>query len=107
MTHVVGSINGEDYVLTLPVNPNQWNHVVLTFDGSMIRFYCNYDSADAVNNPNKYAEEVFTGRINENPEKLLFGYLFSGLIDEIGIFDHAITQDEIFYHQTCIGCYEV
>jgi hypothetical protein len=107
MTHLVGSINGEDHVLTLPINSNDWNHVVLTFDGTIIRLYSNFGTIDDQNNPNKYTEEEFIGRINENPEKLLFGYLFSGLIDEIGIFDHAITPDEILYHQSCIGCYEV
>ena len=46
-------------------------------------------------------------KINEKPDKLLFGYRYSGLIDEIGIFDYALSPFDINLHQQCRGCYEV
>jgi hypothetical protein len=104
-TALYGSINGPGQMLELPINANAWNHVVLTYDKTTIRLYSNFDG---VRTPGvDYAEMPYNQSINENDKDLLFGYMFSGLIDEIGIFDHAITEAEILDHQTCIGCYEV
>ncbi|MCK5031860.1 MAG: hypothetical protein KAR64_10370 [Thermoplasmatales archaeon] len=43
---------------------------------------------------------VYTGSIDIPPTNLLFGNIFYGYIDEIAIFDRALTYDEFnFHHQ--------
>jgi len=105
VTKVFGTVNGL-YTLELPIIANEWNHVVLTYDGVKIRLYCNYNIS--VGHSQNYSEMPYAGEINENPARLLFGYRYCGLIDEIAIFNRAIPESEIDWHQNdCIGCYEV
>ena len=76
---------------------NVWTHVVLTRDNSSktIRFYIN----GVANTQYTYTTEPDSS----NSEKLIFGYCdgcinpsrFSGKLDEIKIYDIAMTQDEI------------
>ena len=104
-TRVYASINGLDQMISLPITPNSWNHVVLTYDKRMIRLYCNFDGDKTPGID--YANKTYDQDINTSNKNLYFGYYFCGFIDEIGIFDHALEDGEITGHKTCIGCYEV
>ncbi len=73
------------------VTLSQWNHIVLTYDGSMVRAYVNGV---------KVGEEVQTGAIKNDNTPLLVGnynsnYPFFGTIDEIKFYKRVLTDEEI------------
>ena len=73
-----------------------WSHVAATFDGANIRIYVNgVEKAAAPGEgdilPNKRVPLIignYIGRKN--------AYAFDGLLDDIKIFDHALSEDAIF-----------
>jgi hypothetical protein len=78
---------------TTGIASNEWNHVALTYDGSVIRLYIN----------NKYSSTNISYPYNQKinfteHEHLYFGYLFFGYLDEIAIYDRALSETEIKYH---------
>ncbi len=71
--------------------PGVWQHVAIVFDGTELRFYKN-------GNESYYGNNVPTGEtvaplcIGRNPA---FGEHFGGLIDEVEIYDRALSANEI------------
>ena len=92
MHYVYGSINGPDQMVTVPINNQTWNHIAITYDQSRIALYCSN-----VNGTQK-ATYTFHELIHVGESHLLFGNLFSGYIDEIAIYDQALSDDEILAH---------
>lgn len=81
------------YTSTKVANLNQWNHVVLTYNGREIRLY--HNGVDT-NEP-----KPFSGDINV-PNNILYigtytgtSEFFNGLIDEARIYNRALTAQEI------------
>jgi hypothetical protein len=72
---------------------NEWNHVALTYDGSIIKLYIN-NYLNSINISYPYNKEI---NFTENDD-LYFGYLFHGCLDEIAIYDRALSEAEIKYH---------
>jgi concanavalin A-like lectin/glucanase superfamily protein len=80
------------------VQKNQWYTIAYTYDGSTAKFFVN--GALAYSIPNTHAitftpnsNDLFIGK-HENP---LFQYYFNGVIDEVRIYNRAITNQEIGY----------
>lgn len=79
--------------LIAQLNTNQWNYLVFTKDGSLVKLYLNgaYVSQIGVTGDIVYAVDhpIFIG----------FGYssarLFNGLIDDVRIYNRALTASEI------------
>jgi hypothetical protein len=80
---------------TLFVPPiGQWTHIALTYDGSMIKLYANGALV---------GQESKTGNINGDDVPFDIGGRaidngtgkFNGLIDEVEVFDRALSQKEI------------
>jgi hypothetical protein len=74
--------------------PNTWYHVAATADGTTKSIYLNAqlltnNPAPAPYTPNSNPVEV--GRASNFGS----GYFFNGLIDEISIYNRALTQDEL------------
>jgi glucose/arabinose dehydrogenase/chitodextrinase len=74
-------------------NPvNAWTHVALTYDGAMLQLYVNGVLASNV---------VQTGNIQTNSNPLSiggngpFGEFFQGVIDEVRVYNRALSQAEI------------
>jgi hypothetical protein len=74
-------------------NPvDAWTHLALTYDGAMLRLYVNGALA---------AGENITGAIQTNSNALRiggnfpYGEFFQGLIDEVRVYNRALTQAEI------------
>lgn len=77
----------------ISVNDGKWHHVVGLFDGSRACLYVDgqLDASLATRVPiqtNDY--DVFIGENAERP-----GRYWNGLIDEVLIFDHALSEEEI------------
>ncbi|MGH7243293.1 MAG: LamG-like jellyroll fold domain-containing protein [Phycisphaerales bacterium] len=73
-------------------NPNQWYFVVGTYDGAAVRFYANGELIDqhaASGSLADYGKPVQFGKFNN------LEYYLPATIDEIRIFDRALSADEI------------
>jgi hypothetical protein len=77
---------------------NEWNHIAITFDRGHLRGYYNgqkmYDSVTVVEYANlgEYnTDDIFIGRYWKD----VAGYRYFGALDEIKIYDRALTLAEI------------
>ncbi len=72
---------------------DQWQHIALTRDGLTIKIYINGE--EMVNSLDKASANA----VMEDPLQFgdwqFSGYSFSGLIDEIGLFDETLSQSDI------------
>jgi hypothetical protein len=81
--------------LTSPPQASRFTHVVSTFDGSTARIFFDGALANAQSLPGK--------NLIDNPYTFLIGSeqgtgFFSGTIDEVAVYDHALTIDRIQAH---------
>ncbi|MFT5375286.1 MAG: hypothetical protein ACI906_002110 [Candidatus Latescibacterota bacterium] len=71
----------------------QWQHVALTRDGSTIKAYINGEEVSS------HTDLRAANPVMEDPLQFadwtVPGYSFNGLIDEIGLFDTALSQSDI------------
>jgi chitodextrinase len=89
-----GTLGGGVHYTNGPTaNPvNAWTHVALTYDGSMLRLYVGGTQA---------ATRAATGAIQTSTNPLWiggnspYGEYFQGLIDEVRVYNRALTQAEI------------
>jgi hypothetical protein len=81
------------YGVWIPTNasPNQWQHVAVVFDRDHIEFYKN-GVRFQLNTTLGSQATSFKLQIGRNPG---FGECFQGLIDEVAIYDRALSPDEI------------
>jgi len=83
---------------------NNWNHIALTYDGLDMCLYINNDQ-NSVNISYQYPYN--NNKINFTEyDNLYFGYLFYGSLDEIAIFDRALSPQEIYNHYSTPGYFE-
>lgn len=83
---------------TTPVDDDQWHHVAATYDQNSLKVYVDGELEGEISSPDK--------KIETNEEPLLFGhaggtgdYRYTGLMDEIAVYNIALTGDEI---RTCM-----
>lgn len=77
---------------------NTWHHFALTYDGMSICLYMNGIKVDETSYQYR--------RIKLTKEDLYFGRYYSGFIDEIAIYDRALTQEQIVNHFMNPGIFE-
>ncbi len=87
---MMGPEGSPDVGCDLPA-PGKWHHVVATYDGTAMRLYLDGAGVDA--RPHKC-------KIPKNPNPLLVGKSgfrehFRGLIDEVMVYDRALTEKEV------------
>ncbi|MHC4120442.1 MAG: LamG domain-containing protein [Planctomycetota bacterium] len=71
------------------IPPNEWTHIAVTFNGTDFEFYVNAELDHTENQPGT----IEIGEIN-----FLFtqaGSGFAGLIDDVRVYNHVLTQAEI------------
>jgi hypothetical protein len=70
---------------------NEWNHILATWDGAVMRSYINgvlqSDSAQLLPSVDNTTGELFIGRSAD-------GYFFKGIIDEVMIFNRGLSAAE-------------
>lgn len=75
---------------------NKWFHVVGTYDGSKVSIYVNglLEDENPYSNTITYGSNpIEIGRYRAHPDD---GYDFDGLIDEVRIYDRALSEKEVF-----------
>ena len=110
--------DNSEYHLSLEgIIPDNWYHIVLTFDGSKIRLYCNKENTVFTKSPTTYYELSLASPTPKtikipNISKLYFGYLFYGYIDEVAIHNEVLIDNDptspssIQYHFYNLGFFE-
>ena len=89
-------IPSPDWTPDVPIQTGLWTHVALTYNGTTMTMYKNGIDAASINvsgtlllgDPSS-SESFFIGRNSE------WGEYFDGLIDEVHIYDRALSADEI------------
>ena len=89
-----GTFNGGEFWFPSPssIPVNSWSHLALTYDGNLLRLYVN---------GNVVASRAVTGSIQTNDKPLWiggsepFGEFFQGRIDEVRVYNRALSQSEI------------
>ncbi len=70
----------------------EWHHIAATYEGTIFKCYIDGELA---------AEWEYAGTIPYNEMSVVIGrrsaggYFFNGMIDEVMIFDHILTEDEV------------
>lgn len=76
---------------SIPVADDRWHFIAATYDGSKMRLYI-----DGTKDPN---EADRAGPIDANTSPVMIGkpqYAFNGLIDEVRIYNRALSEEEIY-----------
>ncbi len=74
------------------VVPNEWLHVCCTWDGSVTRIYINGEMAMEMDQVAKIIPSQLPLRIGHRDGS---SHYWNGIIDEVRIYDHALTEAEI------------
>jgi hypothetical protein len=82
-THVFGSIN--DITISNPISLD-WLHIVLTYNGVEIKLYLDGVLVNSTSH---------SGTLNTNSNDIVIGYLYHGYIDEVYIYENALSDLEI------------
>jgi hypothetical protein len=77
--------NGPD----IDISPNDWTHIAVTFNGTNFEFYVNGEHDYTQNEPATIEISAINFLFTEN------GSNFEGLIDDVRIYNRALTQAEI------------
>ena len=97
ITQIECCINSEYLYYNISLS-DDWHHYALTYDGMIISLYID---------GTKVTEKSYPyHRIRLTEEPLYFGRFYCGLVDEIAIFDKALTQQDILYHVQHPGIFE-
>lgn len=79
---------------TLPLN--EWSHIATVYDGSELKIYVNgvLDRKVSGLSGSFVSKEIWIGNRQEN----LPNYRYKGMIDELAIYDRALSDNEIYIH---------
>lgn len=90
----VATINGSDLAAygTAALAANSWSHLALSFDGSTMRFYVNGTQVSSVAMSGTLATSSNALQIGGDS---IYGQFFAGLIDEVRIYNTALSAAQI------------
>ncbi len=93
-------IAGLSYYISYSLSLNQWQHLAFTWDGSDLRLYVNgilIDSAVHATQP-EHKPNFSIGRRSSSSDGSTSIYFFNGSIDEVAIYNRALSVIEIKDH---------
>ncbi len=86
-----------EYYWSVPISTEQWSHLAATFDGDVVSLY-----VDGQLRLREHVDERFLGIEHRSDYDLMVGtffsplyYPFQGVLDELRLYDRALTQAEI------------
>ena len=82
--------------LSAPLNYEQWNHVVATFDGKYMRFWVNGKPGGDRESKEKTYDP--TGNFNIGSAGEPGGERFKGMFDNVRVYNRAIPDNEAIAH---------
>ncbi|MCW8966720.1 MAG: LamG domain-containing protein, partial [Candidatus Pacearchaeota archaeon] len=85
--------NGADAIGENDLRDNLWHYVGFTFDGNIIRVYENGVEVDT--DGFSFYPELLDNKVTVGFRSIYSDLPFNGLIDELMIFDKALTEDEV------------
>ena len=93
---VSGTVNGNFSSQTdnIGMSLNQWSHVVYTHDDDYIKFYLNGQLVSSEDSPGTNFDNQNPISIGSRPS---IRHVFSGGIDDVGIWNKILTAEEIEY----------
>ncbi len=80
------------------VNLNTWYHTVITYDGSVLKIYIDGVLKNSYNNPALSSEVGYETQIGAIYFQSGQNRSFKGLIDEVRIYNRALSAEEIQMH---------
>lgn len=83
---------GSSLTTTATVSTSSWNHLVAVKDGSALRVYINAGTPATRTDSNFNTSNTTNLRIGSSS---LFGGYFNGLIDEVSMYDYALTGSNV------------
>ena len=72
-----------------------WHHVAGTFDGTQLRLYVDGSLADSMDYTGTIATTTYPVNIGRNSQNT--DRLYEGAIDEVRIYNRALTEGEILF----------
>jgi hypothetical protein len=89
LTHIAVKIGNHIITKEYSLSGSNWNHIVLTYDGSYIRVYCNGQVV---------ISEQYAGGLSRSTNDILIGNDFFGFIDEVAIYGRILSSTEVQNH---------
>jgi len=84
------------------IRTDTWYNLVYTYDGSISRLYVNGKLKAAINSPTSFDANNLPLYIGKTQDPS-FPYYLTGIIDEIRIYNRALSSDEILGLNTVMG----
>jgi len=84
-----------DVRFSLHPSANEWHHIALVYDGKKVQFYLDGSAeqeGDLTGNIKKLANPVVMGHNGQKPNPREW---YSGLLDEVAIFNVGLSKDDI------------
>ena len=84
------------------INEHRWHHVVLTFDGANARLYVDGSQEDVESAPGQL-DTVSGATLDLAHAHNMSTYRLKGGLDEVAVYDRALTEDEVDRHYEVSG----
>ena len=101
MVTIDGSENAGCYAKGIVLD-NSWHHIVGTYDGTDIRMYVDGVLKDTANDAGAMTNGDTNTKIGDNAGMTYYlcpeSYYFNGAIDEVRIYNRALSAEEVRYH---------
>jgi hypothetical protein len=90
-----GNINGNFQLLNTGLYSGSWYNVIVTFNGTQLKLYINGNLVDTINQSGALQTGNDPLRFGRRGGGGIYDQWFNGIIDDIGIWNRALTQQEI------------
>src|SRR5690606_15497461 len=100
--YISGSFRSISYTLTdSELNENDYFFIHLTYDGSYMRLYLNGELVESVSQTGNVSHPTnvpLAIGANPNTSSIDSGYTFNGIIDNVSLWNKALTSEEVKYY---------